>query len=239
MKGIAPVLRRLAKPSRIQRITSRHTSTSTSKSRLERINARLPRFLHRYTTPLAKAPASTITSFLLLHELTAVVPLFALTGFFHYTNYLPPYISEGAWVAAGIERFGRYFRRKGWIRDSPEERALEAAAAEEEENGGDQRTRDRVWNASESGVRVVVEVATAYAITKAFLPLRLMGSVWATPWFARTVMAPLLGVGKRVFRQRKKTVGGAPAAAKTVSSAPQAGTVHGVGIGDKGPKAPS
>ncbi len=36
----------------------------------------------------------------------------------------------------------------------------------------------------------VGRVATAWAITKALLPLRLILSVWATPWFARVAVMP-------------------------------------------------
>lgn len=43
----------------------------------------------------------------------------------------------------------------------------------------------------------MVEFATAYAVTKALLPVRLVGSVWATPWFARVVVVPVArGVGR-------------------------------------------
>ncbi|KAF2496536.1 hypothetical protein BU16DRAFT_458677 [Lophium mytilinum] len=178
---------------------SRHASNSTpppTRSRIDRINSRLPRFLHPYTTPLASAPASTVTAFLLLHELTAIVPLFALTALFHYTNYLPSSIVEGEWVASGIERFGRYFRRKGWVEDTEGEREGEVAAAERAREGVAVQDERR---GNGNGVRLVVEVATAYAITKALLPVRLVGSVWATPWFARVVVVPVLGIGRRVF----------------------------------------
>ena len=50
--------------------------------------------------------------------------------------------------------------------------------------------------------------SVAYAIMKALLPVRLMASVWATPWFARTVVIPVRnGVG-RIFRLRKAGVTG-------------------------------
>lgn len=49
------------------------------------------------------------------------------------------------------------------------------------------------WNLDSPGMRIVVEVAAAYAITKALLPLRLMLSVWATPWFARVVVGRVWG----------------------------------------------
>lgn len=58
------------------------------------------------------------------------------------------------------ERFEGYFRRKGWF-------------GEEEGMGKG---------------RVVLEVAAAYAVTKALLPVRVVGCVWATPWFARNVV---------------------------------------------------
>lgn len=41
--------------------------------------------------------------------------------------------------------------------------------------------------------------ATAYAVTKALLPLRLIVSVWGTPWFARVSVIPALGVVRRMF----------------------------------------
>lgn len=111
----------------------------TIRSRLTRITSRLPRFLQRYTTPLISAPLTHISAFLLLHELTAIVPLFALAGIFHYTQWLPPYISEGKWISNGVEMFGNYFRKKGWLGDEEYAR------------------RHKWWGRGEGGVRVVVE----------------------------------------------------------------------------------
>ncbi|KAK0291818.1 hypothetical protein LTR91_008840 [Friedmanniomyces endolithicus] len=161
-------------------------------SRIARLEARLPRFLHRFTVPLRNAPVSHITAFLVLHEFTAIVPLFGLAALFHYSDWLPPSISEGTWVTEGTERFGRYFRRKGWI--------SEAEGDEVIGRGG------QWWGRGEGGVRIVVEFATAYAITKALLPLRLVLSAWATPWFARWTVLPVTGVMKKVWQ---RTGGGA------------------------------
>jgi len=141
--------------------------------------------LHRFTTPLATAPISHITSFLILHELTAIVPLVSLFSAFHYFNYLPPYISEGAWVKEGVEKFGGYFRRKGWL-------------------GDDGSRRDVSYRYGEGATRVLVEVGAAWAVTKALLPLRLILSVWATPWFARWFVLPLTGRIGRLFGRGKK-----------------------------------
>ncbi|KAI8933338.1 hypothetical protein NX059_009961 [Plenodomus lindquistii] len=194
-----------------QYATSRFITTPhTSQSRLTRLNKRLPRFLHKHTLALSNAPLTHITSFLLLHELTAILPLFGLAAYFHYTHWLPPWFAEGAWVASGVERFGRYFRRKGWIRGDEEREAkreveLHNEAVKDAEGGrGELRKIDKAWNLSEGGVRLVVEFATAYAITKMFLVPRIMFSVWATPWFARWTIVPILGRAKRVFGRGKQ-----------------------------------
>lgn len=110
-----------------------------TRSRLEQINSKLPKFLQRFSKPLISAPVTHISAFLLLHELTAVVPLIGLAGIFHYTQWLPPYISEGRWVSAGVEKFGRYFRRKGWLGEEGVAR------------------RYKYWSLGEGGFRVVVE----------------------------------------------------------------------------------
>jgi len=118
-------------------------ASQRTRSRAERITSRLPRFLQKYTTPLIKAPLTHITAFLVLHELTAVVPLLGLAGIFHYTKWLPPYISEGRWVSDGVEKFGNYFRRKGWL-------------------GHDASSRYRWWGRGEGGVRIVIEYASLH-----------------------------------------------------------------------------
>lgn len=59
-------------------------------------------------------------------------------------------------------------------------------------------------------------VATAYAITKALLPLRLGLSLWLTPSFAKISTLPV----KRLFT--RKAVAAAPAS--KVAASPAAGT---------------
>lgn len=162
------------------------TSTAQSQSRISRLESRLPPFLRRYTTPLRSAPVSHITAFLLLHEITAVVPLLGLTAAFHYFDWLPSWFAEGELVKEGVEKFGRYARRKGWIDD--EERGRLATGAE---GGGNAAGW---WGVGEGGVRLVVELATAWAVTKVLLPVRLVLSVWATPWFAKWSVLPVMRV---------------------------------------------
>ena len=114
-------------------------TSEKARSRVVRITSRLPKFLQRYTTPLINAPLTHISAFLLLHELTAVIPLFGLAATFHYTRWMPPFISEGKWVSDGVEKFGNYFRRKGWL-------------------GEDEKAkRYKWWGRGEGGTRLVIE----------------------------------------------------------------------------------
>jgi len=94
--------------------------------------------------------------------------------------------SGGTYVAEGMERFGRWFRKKGWFgfgRGEGGDGAVDGEVVVSKTG-----KRERVWNVGEKGSRILVEVATAYAITKVLLPVRILVSLWATPWFARTVL---------------------------------------------------
>ena len=168
----------------------------------------MPKFLHPYTTGLRNAPGTHITSFLILHELTAIIPLLILGAGFHYTGWLPGGLDEQK-VLGYMTKFGSYFSRKGWFgvetsvatdvsaqRASQEETRMEIGM--EGEPRHEQRVHTVLTHQEEDrivdegrygqGTRVVLEVATAYALTKALLPVRIVGSVWATPWFARRVL---------------------------------------------------
>lgn len=133
-------------------------------------------------------------------------------------------------MLSGVEKFGAYFKKKGWIGEEERREAgrevVEAnyAAAEQREDeagnaGGDgdgvvkkmkdrmglgSVSKDKVWNLGEGGARLVVEVATAYAITKALLIPRIMFSVWATPAFARWTVVPVMARMGRLFGRGKK-----------------------------------
>lgn len=108
-------------------------------SGIERYNSRLPKFLRRYTTPLINAPVTHITAFLFLHEVTAVIPLFGFFGLFHYTHWLPPFVSEYKWFSGSVERAGGYLRKKGWLGEKGETR------------------RHKWWGFGEIGVRTAAE----------------------------------------------------------------------------------
>ena len=116
----------------------------------------------------------------------------------------------------GVERFGRYFKRKGWVRGE------DVTEAEQEV---EMRMQDKAWSIGEGGVRLVVEFATAYTITKILLPVRIIASVWATPWFARKTVVPLLAKFKGLFRRGKgKQAGGAGTGATEAGVIPKSNT---------------
>jgi len=191
-------------------ITNEAVNTAKTVGRIQRINSKVPRFLRHWTTPLLSAPITTVSAFLILHELTAVIPLFGLAYFFHVTNWLPPYFAEGHWVKEGVERFERYFRRKGWLGDDG--RALGEDGQKLEESPAQRYA----WSGrGEGSVRWVVELGTAYAITKFLLPARLILSVWAAPSFARFLMMPMVKGFRRGLGFGKKRIGKATAGATT------------------------
>ncbi|RFU30711.1 hypothetical protein B7463_g5624, partial [Scytalidium lignicola] len=166
--------------------TNSDAQANKSRERAERVLNRVPKPLRKYTDGLRNAPVSHVVAFLILHEITAIVPLVGLAGLFHYTQWLPTSFTNSEYVSQGIERFGRYFRRKGWFGFSNEQR---------EDNKSDSKL-------SGNGGRILIEVATAYAITKVLLPARIIFSVWATPWFARVFIRKLGGGIKRIFGRK-------------------------------------
>ncbi|KAL2067545.1 hypothetical protein VTL71DRAFT_1970 [Oculimacula yallundae] len=224
---------------------SSSSSTNTS-PRITRLLTRLPRFMHPYTRALLTAPVSHITAFLILHEITAFVPLVGLATGFHYMGLGERWlrresIGEGGegqrregWfgksVDEAVDRFGRYFGRKGWFgfekvekssgRSTNAESSVEVASAvvmdtppsispvpsqtsqpnepqsQAELQSSTSKRIENKFHPSERGTRILIEVATAYAITKALMPARILLSVWAAPWFARVVLGQLGRVGR-------------------------------------------
>ncbi|KAM0666639.1 hypothetical protein ACQRIU_004494 [Beauveria bassiana] len=193
------ILRRPALNRQAKLAPGRCRSTEASgASKIDRITSKLPRRLQKYTQGLRNAPLSHVVSFLILHELTAIVPLIALFALFHYTAYVPlTYVTDhfGGYVEAGVSRFERYFRRKGWF--GFEKGATSEDGKSVQETAG--QTQDAVskWQTGDPKYRILVEVSLAYAVTKVLLPLRIIGSVSATPWFASV----LVNLRKAVLRR--------------------------------------
>lgn len=171
------------------------------RGRFDRFIERVPRFLQPTVNGLRQAPLSHVAAFLVLHELTAIIPLFGLAGAFHYWRWLPPYFAEGAWISAGVEKFGRYFRKKGWISERGE-KDVEEQAKQGKARSFEKQNVSKWFNRGEDATRWVVEFATAYALVKVLLPLRIVLSVWGSPWFARFAVIPIGNATRSVFRRK-------------------------------------
>jgi hypothetical protein len=120
--------------------------------------------------------------------LTAIVPLVGLTAAFHYFRWLPSYFAEGQWMQESVKKLGRYARRKGWIGDE-ERREVELGVREGRVQGNEEN--------GEGMARWLIEGATAYAVVKVLVPVRLVLSAFWAPWFARRLVLPV-GGGVRV-----------------------------------------
>ena len=140
-------------------------SAGRIRTRFRILNARFPLYVQSWTTPLLDAPVSHIISFLVLHELTATIPLFGLAVTFHYTDWSPA-LSEWKWVKNGTERFGKYAKKKGWISDEQvreAENEVEVQVERKEEGKAKRRwlwsreNRSRWWKMGEDGSKWIVE----------------------------------------------------------------------------------
>jgi len=75
---------------------------------------------------------------------------------------MPPLIGEGRWISAGVEKFGAYFRRKGWLGD--------------EESGV-----YRWWGRGEGTTRWIVECVFLFLLPIFyFAPLFFMIALWSS-----------------------------------------------------------
>ncbi|KAL2262209.1 hypothetical protein VTK26DRAFT_2128 [Humicola hyalothermophila] len=191
-------------PSTTTTATAKNQSLPPTQTRIDRVLARLPDgALRRYASRLRGAPVTHVAAFLVLHEITAVVPLLGLFGLFHYSRaeeHAPAplaYVLErhGGYVKEGAARFERWFRRRGWFGFGEREAEAEAEVEGGEEGrgrgtgSGEEGVLSELWRESGEGkYRVLVEIGLAYAVTKVLLPVRIAVSVWATPWFAGVML---------------------------------------------------
>ncbi|KAK8062369.1 hypothetical protein PG997_014466 [Apiospora hydei] len=111
--------------------TSSPATPDKTTTRLDRILTRtaryLPARLHAPLHSFRRAPVSHVAAFLVLHELTAIIPLFGLTGAFYYLDVVPVEWVFGWWapyVQDEATKVLRYFKKKGWF-------GLAAAAGDE------------------------------------------------------------------------------------------------------------
>ncbi|KAI0365953.1 hypothetical protein BV20DRAFT_972519 [Pilatotrama ljubarskyi] len=198
------------------------SSTPPKPSRLAPYKEALAALSQRTRTPLP----SLAVSFAILHELTAILPL---VGFFYgaralgvgeglvravaqprgivsgqdegaSTQYLSRFRDTWAgqrfkeWMVEGEMRAERVGRRYGWF-------GFEKGS---KVDGGSLESRSAEAEAALVSGRIAGDVANAvvaYALTKAFLPVRIGLSLYLSPALSRGVLQPIGSAFARLFRR--------------------------------------
>ncbi|KAI8149918.1 hypothetical protein BJV82DRAFT_662019 [Fennellomyces sp. T-0311] len=122
----------------------------------------------KYAQQFRNKPASYLTSFAILHEITAIIPLPIVYYSLDYSDIRIP-VPEQA-VAEGNRIMSKVRTRYGYEPLDPDS-------------------------------RVMVNLATSYAVVKAMLPLRIAASVALTPLMAERFIGPIGSLVTRLFRK--------------------------------------
>lgn len=122
---------------------------------------RIPKFLQPYTTGFINAPVSHVTAFIILHEITAIIPLFGFWYVFHkYPGLIP--LDLPSWA---IERGSKI---------------IDSSMAKFDFS--DYSIHDKF--------SFIKEGAYAFVVVKFLLPVRVMFSLTLMPWFAKWFILP-------------------------------------------------
>ncbi|QLQ81894.1 hypothetical protein HG537_0G01480 [Torulaspora globosa] len=133
-----------------------------AKSRiLSRLNKN-PKFAGYFDRLSEAGVTSTVTSFLVLHELTAIVPLFGLWWVFYQLD-LPDQYELPLYFTDLLNRCGE---------------AMERLVGDEYSEGLDRN-------------RLILAGAISYALVKMLYPVRVLISLWGAPYFGRWLLVPI------------------------------------------------
>lgn len=141
---------------------------------------KIPRFLHPWTKQFVNAPISHVTSFLILHEITAIVPLVGIWYLFHHYNWMIPMDLPHWAIQKGTAVIDKSMARFDFGDYSLQEKA-----------------------------RFIMEGAYSYVLVKAMFPVRLFFSLTMMPFFAKYVVIPSTGIFRRLFK-KKPTAASSP-----------------------------
>lgn len=147
-----------------------------SKSRtLSKLNQN-PKFAHYFSRLSEAGVTSTVTSFLILHEITAIVPLFGLWWVFYQLD-LPDQYELPLYFTNLLDQCGD---------------AMEKLVGDDYSKGFDKN-------------RLILSGAISYAIIKVLYPLRVLVSLWAAPYLGKLLLLPLRKI-KSLFDKKTKGV---------------------------------
>jgi hypothetical protein len=135
---------------------------------------KFPKFMRKYAVRFVNAPMSHVTSFLILHEASAVIPLFGLWSLFHYYEFIPPGMPD--WLMENGAKFIKVLaERNDW----------------------------EYLVVADKTSRLILEGAAAYAAVKVLLPVRIAFSLYLMPWFARVAVLPITSRFSKLFAKKE------------------------------------
>lgn len=129
---------------------------------------RVPKFLQPYTRGFINAPVSHVTAFIILHEITALIPLIGFWYLFHKHPGLIP-LDLPSWA---IERGSKI---------------IDSSMAKFD--FADYSLHDKF--------NFIKEGAYAFVVVKFLLPFRVMFSLTLMPWFAKWFIIPFTKMFKK------------------------------------------
>ncbi|WLF77292.1 hypothetical protein PVL30_001004 [Lodderomyces elongisporus] len=134
---------------------------------------RIPKFLRNYASQFIHAPYSHLVAFLVLHELTAIIPLFGIWYYLHnHPGFIPMDLPQWA-LTKGASVMDKVLERMDWHIDSSQK------------------------------ISVIMEGAYAYTIVKFLLPVRAIVSLAGMPFFAKWFVVPIANLPKNLREMRK------------------------------------
>lgn len=122
---------------------------------------RMPKFMLPYTKNFIHAPVSHVTAFLILHELSAIVPLVGIWYVFHKYQWSIPLDLPSWAIDKGTHIIDKSMAQFDFRNFSFQEKA-----------------------------NFIMEGAYAYVIVKGLFPVRIIFSVLLMPWFAKYFVIP-------------------------------------------------
>lgn len=134
---------------------------------------RVPKFLRNYTAKFVNAPFSHLIAFIVLHEITAIVPLIGIWYYLHqHPGFIPLDLPQWA-LTKGAKVIDSAMGQFDWS-----------------------------FNTSDK-LAVIMEGAYAFTIVKLFLPVRVIISLWGMPWFAKWFVLPITNLFSNWKKLRK------------------------------------
>lgn len=149
-------------------------SKAPSKEPDHPILKRIPKFLHPYAQRFINAPLSHVTSFIILHELTAIVPLVGFWYLFHKYHWAVPMDLPSWAIEKGTKIIDESMKTFDFSNFNVHERA-----------------------------KFIMEGAYSYVLVKSLFPIRIMISLGLMPSFAKYFVIPITKIFKRSDKSSK------------------------------------